>query len=138
MKLILLNNHEALLTDDKRPVVTVVNGGTGVLVVNGERFPMESGKTPNPTLPDLIGHVRVYFEDTRGIRWRAIRPRMVAGVPYTAIDPMTACVRLMELTDRQAREIERLTKELLELRGKIQPDSLGFLNIGGKENEEAL
>lgn len=135
MKIYLLNNHEAYLIDDKAERITVINGetDTGCLIVEGERFPVQNGQEGLPLNPELIGHVRAHYTDARGIRWRIINPRMVHGVPYSAVDNNTLTIRL--LIDRQAREIERLTRELLDVRGQIQPDSLGHMNIGGEENE---
>jgi hypothetical protein len=135
MKIYLLNDHTAYLIDDKAERVTVVNGETeaGVLHVEGERFPVRNGEEGLPRLPELIGHVRAHYTDARGIRWRILHPRMVHGVPYSAVDGSTLELRL--LIDGQAREIERLTRELLDLRGQIEPDALGHMNIGGEENE---
>ena len=135
MKIYLLNDHTAYLIDDKAERITVINGetDTGCLIVEGERFPVRNGEEGLPRLPELIGHVRAHYTDDRGIRWRIINPRMVHGVPYSAVDGSTLELRL--LIDGQAREIERLTRELLDVRGQIQPDSLGHMNIGGEENE---
>lgn len=135
MKIYLLNDHTAYLIDDKAERITVINGetDTGYLIVEGERFPVRNGQEGLPLNPELIGHVRAHYTDDRGIRWRIINPRMVHGVPYSAVDNNTLTLRL--LIDRQAREIERLTRELLDVRGQIQPDSLGHMNIGGEENE---
>ena len=135
MKLHLLNNHTAYLIDDKNDRITVINGETedGCLHIEGERFPVRNGEEGLPCLPELIGHVRAHYTDARGIRWRILNPRMVRGVPYSAVDGNILELRL--LVDKQAREIERLTRELLDLRGQIQPDALGHMNIGGEENE---
>lgn len=135
MKIYLLNNHEAYLIDDKAERITVINEETdaGYLIVEGERFLVRNGQEGLPQNPELIGHVRAHYMDDCGIRWRIINPRMVRGVPYSAVDNNTLTLRL--LIDRQAREIERLTRELLDVRGQIQPDSLGHMNIGGEENE---
>ena len=135
MKIYLLNDHTAYLIDDKAERITVINGetDTGCLIVEGERFPVRNGEEGLPRLPELIGHVRAHYTDDRGIRWRIINPRMVHGVPYSAVDGSTLELRL--LIDGQAREIERLTRELLDVRGQIQPDALGYMNIGGEENE---
>ena len=135
MKIYLLNDHTAYLIDDKAERITVINGetDTGCLIVEGERFPVRNGEEGLPRLPELIGHVRAHYTDARGIRWRIINPRMVHGVPYSAVDGSALELRL--LIDGQAREIERLTRELLDLRGQIEPDALGHMNIGGEENE---
>ena len=75
MRIILLNNHEAIVKDDKQPTVTLVNADNGTLVVEGERFAVKNG-VKNPCIPDMIGIVRAYFEDARGVRWRVIKPRI--------------------------------------------------------------
>ena len=135
MKIYLLNDHTAYLIDDKNDSLAVVNGetDTGCLIIEGERFPVRNGQEGLPCLPELIGHVRAHYTDDRGIRWRILNPRMVRGVPYSAVDGNILELRL--LVDKQEREIERLTRELLDLRGQIQPDALGHMNIGGEENE---
>ena len=87
MKIILLNGQEALLVNDRKPVVTVVNGDGGTLIVNEERFRIEPGKTPNPVVAEAAVSTRARFEDEKGIRWRVLRPRLSAdGVPYSSVD----------------------------------------------------
>lgn len=135
MKIYLLNDRTAYLVNDKDDRVIVVNGETetGCLHVEGEQFPVKNGQAGLPRMAEMIGHVRAHYTDARGIRWRILNPRMVHGVPYSAVDRSTLELRL--LIDGQAREIERLTRELLDLRGQIEPDALGHMNIGGEENE---
>ena len=134
MKIILLNGNEALLTDDKQEVVTIVNGEGGALVVCGKRFEIEPGKTPNPVIPDAIGFVRAHFEDQRGIRWRVLRPRLSASrIPYSSVDYTAEYIKLRTYLDRIDRKNEELHAEMLDLRAMVEPDSLGFLNIEGEE-----
>ena len=135
MKIYLLNDHTAYLEDDKTDTVTVMGGETetGCLIIEGDSFPVRNGDEGLPRCPELIGHVRAHYTDARGVRWKIISPRMIHGTPYSAVDRNTLSLRL--LIDKQAREIERLTRELLDVRGQIQPDALGHMNIGGEENE---
>ena len=135
MKLHLLTTHRAIAVNDNAPVVSVEPAVDGVLVVNGREYAVTSGKTETPIMPETSGMVKAYFRDKRGIRYGVITPRVDHGNLYTAVDFSGGYVEKRLLIDNQAREIERLTRELLDLRGQIQPDALGHMNIGGEENE---
>ena len=134
MKIILLNGQEALLVNDRKPVVTVVNGEGGTLIVNEERFRIEQGQTPNPVVAQAAVSVRARFEDEKGIRWKVLHPRLSAdGVPYSSVDYTDEYVKLRTYLDRIDRKNEELHAEMLDLRAMVEPDSLGFLNIEGEE-----
>lgn len=135
MKLYLLTTHEALAVKDNSPTVTVEPAESGTLVVDGRAYAVTPGKTETPRMSETNGSVKAYFQDRRGIRYGVINPRVDQGSLYTAIDFAGGYVELRILIDRQAREIERLTRELLDVRGRIEPDALGHMNIGGEENE---
>lgn len=138
MQIILQLDHKALLRDDRKPTVSIHPNDDGQervrLEFGGKRFELADG-SPNPCMPDLIGHVGVNIYDRHHIKYTAKSPRMVAGVPYSAVDFTTEFYDMAMLVDRQARKIERLTQELLETRAQIQPDALGHINIGGEKNE---
>ena len=135
MKLHLLITHQAIAVNDKSPIVTVEPVVDGVLVVNGREHAVTSGRTETPRMSEPSGMVKAYFQDKRGIRYGVITPRVDQGNLYTAVDFAGGYVEMRLLIDRQAREIERLTRELLDVRGQIQPDALGHMNIGGKNHE---
>ena len=135
MKIYLMNNHEAVVVNDHGETVCVEPAVDGVLVVNGRAYAVTSGRTETPRMSEPGGIVKAYFQDKRGIRYGVITPRVDQGNLYTAVDFAGGYVDMRLLIDRQAREIERLTRELLDLRGQIQPDALGHMNIGGEENE---
>ena len=136
MKIRLLLNHTALIEDDRKPTVTVSPPCAGTLVVEDQRLPVTDG-TPNPRLPGVIGYVKAVFTDERGIRYPVINPHIKAEVPYSAVDFTKEFFHLVGYVDTLAREVERLTQELLDMRAQIEPDALGHLNIGGNENEKA-
>lgn len=135
MKIYLLNNHEAVVVNDHKDTVITVPAVGGTLTVEGMGHAIALEQTHAPVYPDLHGHVRASFTNEGGIRYKIIRPRVDNGVLYSAVDYVNGYMELRLLIDRQAREIERLTRELLDVRGQIQPDSLGHMNIGGEENE---
>ena len=135
MKIYLLNNHEAIVVNDHRETVSVEPAVDGVLTVEGVRREITSEQTLAPLYPDLRGYVRASFTNGRGIRYRIIRPRVDNGSLYSAVDYVNGYMELRLFIDRMEREIERLTRELLDVRGQIQPDALGHMNIGGEENE---
>ena len=135
MKIYLLNNHEAIVVNDHRETVSVEPETVGSLTVEGAKCGITPGKTIEPVYSNLFGYVRASFMNASGIRYRIIRPRVDKGGLYSAIDYVNGYLELRLLIDKQAREIERLTRELLDVRGQIQPDALGYMNIGGEENE---
>lgn len=135
MKIHLLNNHEAVVVNDRKDTVITEPAVGGTLTVEGMRCAIVSEQTHAPVYPELRGHVRASFINENGIRYKIIRPCIDNGVLYSAVDYVNGYMELRLLIDRQAREIERLTRELLDLRGQIEPDALGHMNIGGEENE---
>ncbi len=137
MKIHLLLNHTALIEDDRKPTVTVSPPCGGTLAVEDQRFPIAPEGTPVPTLSGVIGYVKAVFIDERGIRYTVINPHIKAEAPYSAVDFTKGFFEMVVYVDTLAREVERLTQELLDVRAQIQPDALGHLNIGGEENEKA-
>ena len=135
MKIYLLNNHEAVVVNDHKDTVITEPAVGGTLTVEGMRRAIASEQTLAPVYPELRGHVRASFTNEGGIRYKIIRPRVDNGVLYSAVDYVNGYMELRLLIDRQAREIERLTRELLDLRGQIEPDALGHMNIGGENHE---
>ena len=85
MKIQLLADRTALLLDDRRGVVTIEPACEGVLELEGEKFSLRAG-SPVPRNPELIGHVRVVFTPTGGVRHVGINPHMKNGVPVSRID----------------------------------------------------
>lgn len=130
----LFTDHTALLENDRKVAVTIEPACEGVLEIEGERFEIKNGSV-SPFMPCLIGHVGVTFTTTEGVRYKGINPHMKDGVPFTAPDFTRGYTAMLIRMDSMDREIKRLTQELLDLRARIESDSLGFLNIGGNEHE---
>lgn len=136
MTIHLLLNHTALIEDDRKTTVTVYPPCAGTLAVEDNRFTMAPTGSPIPRLPGVIGYVKAVFIDERGIRYPVINPHVKAEVPYSAVDFTKEYFRVVRYVDTLAREVERLTQELLDMRAQLEPDALGHLNIGGEENEK--
>lgn len=136
MHIRLFVDHTALLENDRRVEVTIEPACEGVLEIEGEQIPVKNGSA-SPYLPRIIGHVGVTFTTSAGVRYKGINPHMKDGVPFSALDYAGGYASMLIRMDDMAREIRQLTQELLDLRALIEPDSLGFLNIGGNENENA-
>lgn len=137
MKIRLLNDHTALSINDGLDTLHIDPPCAGTLTVERKRYCIEEGKEiQTPRLPHVIGRVGMTFTDAKtGVKYTVINPHVKEGAPYTAVDFSSEFFATRIREDEQEREIERLTGELLDLRAQIEPDSLGFLNIGGKENE---
>lgn len=133
MKLMLLNRHEALAVRDGKDTVTVCPPCSGMLTVDGKNFPIAAEGTPTPHVTGVIGYVKAVFVDERGIRYPVINPHIKDEAPYSAVDFTKGYYDMIRQIDELAREIERLTQEVLDLRAQIEPDALGHLNIGGEE-----
>lgn len=133
MILHLLNDHTAMLLDDKQDTVTVVPECRGIMTVDGQRFELEAAGSPNPCVPDAIGHAAVGFTDERGVRYSIAGAHYVKGVPYSSVDFTAEYVRMRLYVDRIDKRNEELHADMLDLRAMVEPDSLGFLNIGGVE-----
>ena len=133
MILHLLNDRTALALDDKRDTVTVSPETPGVMVVEGHKFPLEPKGTPNPCLPEMIGAASVGFTDEAGRHYRVVGAHFVKGVPLSSVNFTNEYVHLRLYIDHLDRKNEELHADMLDLRATVEPDSLGFLNIGGNE-----
>lgn len=127
MKICLLLDHTALLTDDHRPTITVEPACGGVLEIEGHPLRVAPTGTVLPPIRDKIGHVRVIFTSDRGVTYTAIHPHVVGGVPVSRPDYAAEYPKLLIRTDQLAREVERLTEELHRLSADSKHDALGFI-----------
>lgn len=136
MQIILLLDHKALIRDDRKPTVSIHPNNDGqervTMEFGGKRFELAEG-SPNPSVPDLIGHVGVTVYDRNRIKYTAKSPRMVAGGPYSAVDFAAEFYDMALLVDRQAREIEAMRQEIRGLAANVEHNSTGHLNIGEKK-----
>lgn len=135
MNIRLLLNHTALIEDDRKPTVTVSPRRAGTLTVEGTEYPIAPEGTPTPRISGVIGYVKAVFVDEHGIRYPVINPHIKAEVPYSSVDFTKEYFRLVGYMDTLAREVERLTQELLDVRAQIEPDALGHITNGGEKNE---
>lgn len=131
----LLHNHTALIEDDRKPTVTVSPPYAGTLTVEGIDYPIAPEGTPTPRISGVIGYVKAYYTDSLGIRYPVINPHIKNETVCSMVDFSKGYYELIGYVDTLAREIERLTQELLDLRAQIEPDALGHITNGGKQNE---
>lgn len=135
MKINLLLDHTALLTDDHRPTITVEPACGGVLEIEGHPLRVAPTGTVLPPIRDKIGHVRVIFTSDRGVTYTAIHPHVVGGVPVSRPDYAAEYPKLLIRTDQLAREVERLTEELHRISADSKHDALGFMTKNIKHTE---
>lgn len=135
MHIHLLLNHTALIEDDRKPTVTVSPPYAGTLTVEGIEYPINPEGTPTPRITGVIGYVKAYYTDHLGIRYPAINPHIKNETVCSMVDFSKGYYELVGYVDTLAREIERLTQELLDLRAQIEPDALGHITNGGEQNE---
>ena len=135
MKITLLLNHTALIEDDRKPTVTVYPPYAGNLTVEGTEYPINPEGTPTPRISGVIGYVKAYYTDSLGIRYPVINPHIKNETVCSMVDFSKGYYELVGYVDTLAREIERLTQELLDLRAQIEPDALGHITYGGEKHE---
>jgi hypothetical protein len=135
MKITLLLNHTALIEDDRKPIVTVTPPYAGTLTVEGTEYPINPEETPTPRIQGVIGYVKAFYTDSLGIRYPVINPHIKNETVCSMVDFSKGYFELVCYVDTLAREIERMTQELLDLRAQIEPDALGHITNGGKQNE---
>lgn len=131
----LLLNHTALIEDDRKPTVTVSPPYAGTLSVEGNDYSIAPEGTPTPRISGVIGYVKAYYTDSLGIRYPVINPHIKNETVCSMVDFSRGYYELVGYVDTLAREIERITQELLDLRAQIEPDALGHITNGGKQNE---
>jgi hypothetical protein len=135
MKIHLLLNHTALIEDDRKSTVTVSPPYAGTLTVEGIDYPINPEGTPTPRISGVIGYVKAYYTDSLGIRYPVMNPHIKNETVCSMVDFSKGYFELVGYVDTLAREIERLTQELLDLRAQIEPDALGHITNGGEQNE---
>ena len=135
MHIHLLLNHTALIEDDRKPTVTVSPPYAGTLTVEGTEYPINPEGTPTPSISGVIGYVKAYYTDHLGIRYPVINPHIKNETVCSMVDFSKGYFELVGYVDTLAREIERITQELLDLRAQIEPDALGHITNGGEQNE---
>lgn len=135
MNIRLLLKHAALIEDDRKPTVTVSPPYAGTLTVEGIDYPINPEGTPTPRISGVIGYVKAYYTDSLGIRYPVINPHIKNETVCSMVDFSKGYFEMAGYVDTLAREIERLTQELLDLRAQVEPDALGHIIDGGNINE---
>lgn len=135
MKIQLLADHTALLLDDRRGTVSIEPACEGVLELEGEKFPLRTG-SPVPRNPELIGHVRVVFTPTGGVRHVGINPHMKDGVPVSHIDYTAAYLPMRLKIDELERQVDKLARAVHTLETDRKKNALGFLHHNTKNKEK--
>lgn len=125
MRILLLNQHEAIIIDDKTDVVTVEPHVNGVLTVNGTDYPIRDGGIP--PVPEDRNNVRAAFTTEDGITFTVLHPRIYKGMLTTCFDPYSYAIESRIHIDQLEKALEKTRQELAELRGSIKYDAAGFL-----------
>lgn len=134
MKIQLLADRTALLLDDRRGTVSIEPECEGVLELEGKKFPLRTGN-PVPRNPELIGHVRVVFTPTGGVRHVGINPHMKDGVPVSRIDYTAAYLPMRLKIDELERQVDKLARAVHTLEADRKKNALGFLHHNTKNKE---
>lgn len=134
MKIQLLADRTALLLDDRRGTVSIEPACEGVLELEGEFLPLRTG-SPVPRNPELIGHVRVVFTPTGGVRHVGINPHMKDGVPVSHIDYTAAYLPMRLKIDELERQVDKLASAVHTLEADRKKNALGFLHHNTKNKE---
>lgn len=134
MKIQLLADRTALLLDDRRGTVSIEPECEGVLELEGKKFPLRTG-SPVPRNPELIGHVRVVFTPTGGVRHVGINPHMMDGVPVSRIDYTAAYLPMRLKIDELERQVDKLARAVHTLEADRKKNALGFLHHNTKKKE---
>ena len=134
MKIILLLDHNALIEDDRKPIVTVSPPYAGTLTVEGIDYPINPEDTPTPHIQGVIGYVKAYYTDSLGIRYPVINPHIKNETVCSMVDFSKGYFELVGYVDTIARENEQLRQDLRETAALVQPNSLGHLNIGVRKD----
>ena len=132
----LLNDHTALLMDDRADTVTVTPATGGVLEIDGVAFTVASSGTPMSPMKGAVGSAAVIFTDERGVRYVGVRPRYKDGIPYTAVDFTAEYFNLRLHVDRLERELEQAVAAVHKLAANYHPNALGFLTGNTRNTEE--
>ena len=134
MKIQLLADRTALLLDDSRGTVSIEPACEGVLEIEGKKFPLCNG-SPVPRNPELIGHVRVVFTPTGGVRHVGINPHMKDGGPVSRIDYPAAYLPMRLTLDELERQVAKLARAVHTLVADRKKNALGFLHHNTKNKE---
>ena len=127
MKIYLLNNHEAVVTDDGKDVVVVEPNCHGALSVDGEAFRVINGVTVAPICKGG-GATHATFTTDAGIRYQVVSAHVsLQGKLTSRVDILRGYVEARMYIDRLEKRLEELCDELRTFKGSIQHDSLGFM-----------
>ena len=128
MIIYLVNNHEAIVADDKRPYVTVEPRHDGLFSLDGTAYPVKGdGSTPVPDFGKTHGAVHATFTTDGGIRFQVITPYMTRGIPASRIDPFEGYIMARRYVYDVELKLETLSEELRTFKASIVHDALGFI-----------
>ena len=128
MLICLLNNKEAVMQDDQKEFITVEPRTDGVLSVEGDAYTVKGdGTTPVPPFALRVGAVAATFTTDAGFRYRILSPYVTGGVPVSRVNPFDGYVDVRRYVRELEEKLDETIRELRDLKGSIQHDSLGFM-----------
>jgi hypothetical protein len=133
MRIYLANHHEAIVTDDGSPLVTITPAVDGILTVGGVSYGITDGEDVPTITPENAPKTTAAFTTSGGIRYTVIAPRVDKGVLTSRPDPYSYILTMRMMVDRLEKELEQTKKELRKHRGKEEHRALN--SIFGKKKE---
>lgn len=129
MKIYLLNNHEAVVVNDHGDTVCVDPAVGGMLVVNGQEYPIEVGGNAPNLGGETAAHVKAAFVKEGGVVYTVIAPRLYKGVLTSRPDPYAYAIECRLHIDRVERELEAAREELRHHIGTDRKAAMDFLPL---------
>lgn len=125
MRIILLNNHEAIALDDNSNDISMEPAVSGELVVRGKSYIVQHGGIA-PVLEDNQ-NVTAAFVTDGGTVYKILSPIVYRGVLTTRLDPYEYSIESRLHIDRLEKDLEQLRAEFAAYRGRQEYNALSEL-----------